>query len=98
MNITNEQVEAGQAIYTKQRLAYYDFVVLGISNRFAWKSPTQRLLKHYNQMVTANHLDVGVGTGYFLDRCKFPSQTPHVALMELNSNTLGVYLPAYCAI
>lgn len=88
MNITNEQLEASQAIYTKQTLALYDLTVLAISNRLAWKCPTKRLLKHYNQMVTANHLDVGVGTGYFLDRCKFPSQTPRVALMDLNSNTL----------
>ncbi|MDE5106862.1 MAG: class I SAM-dependent methyltransferase [Trichodesmium sp. St17_bin3_1_1] len=88
MNITNEQLEASQAIYTKQTLALYDLTVLAISSRLAWKCPTKRLLKHYNQMVTANHLDVGVGTGYFLDRCKFPSQTPRVALMDLNSNTL----------
>ena len=90
MNITNGQLEASQAIYTKQILALYDLIVLGISNRLAWKCPTKRLLKHYNQMVTANHLEVGVGTGYFLDRCKFPSQTPRVALMDLNSNTLEV--------
>lgn len=88
MDITNEQLEAGHAIYTKQILPLYDLMVHGISNRLAWKCPTKRLLKHYNQMVTANHLDVGVGTGYFLDRCKFPSQTPRVALMDLNSNTL----------
>ena len=88
MNITNEQLEASQAIYTKQTLALYDLTVLAISNRLAWKCPTKRLLKHYNQMVTANHLDVGVGTGYFLDRCYLPSQTPRVALMDLNSNTL----------
>ena len=88
MDITNEQLEAGHAIYTKQILPLYDLIVHGISNRLAWKCPTKRLLKHYNQMVTANHLDVGVGTGYFLDRCKFPSQTPRVALMDLNSNTL----------
>ena len=87
MNITNEQLKGSQA-YTKQILALYDLIVLGISNRLAWKCPTKRLLKHYNQMVTANHLEVGVGTGYFLDRCKFPSQTPRVALMDLNSNTL----------
>ena len=88
MNTTNDQVEAGQAVYTKQTLAVYDLVVLGISNRFIWKCPTQRLVKHYNRMVTANHLDVGVGTGYFLDRCQFPSHTPRIALMDLNSNTL----------
>ena len=38
--------------------------------------------------VTANHLDVGVGTGYFLDRCRFSSNAPRVALMDLNQNAL----------
>ena len=88
MNTPNAQVEAGQAVYTKRALAVYDLVVLGISNQFVWQCPTQQLVKHYNQMVTANHLDVGVGTGYFLDRCQFPSPTPRVALMDLNDNTL----------
>ena len=88
MSITTEQVNAGQAIYTRRTLAFYDLVVLGISNRFLWKCPTQRLVKHYNKLVTANHLDVGVGTGYFLDRCQFPSPKPRVALMDLNSEAL----------
>ena len=29
-----------------------------------------------------------MGTGYFLDRCRFPSQTPRIALLDLNPNTL----------
>ena len=88
MTVTTEQVEAGQAIYTKRTLAVYDFVVLGVSNRFIWKCSTQALLDHYNKHVTANHLDVGVGTGYFLNRCQFPLPTPRVALMDLNSGAL----------
>ena len=28
-----------------------------------------------------DHLDTGVGTGYFLDRCKFPSP-PRLVLLE----------------
>ncbi len=89
MNTTNKQLEAGQAIiYPKHKLAVYDLIVHGISSRLAWKCPTKRLLQQYNQMVTANHLDVGVGTGYFLDRCKFPSQMPRVALMDIESNPL----------
>ena len=89
MNVTAEQVEAGQAVYSKRTLAVYDFVVLGVSNRFLWKCPTQRLESHYNRYITANHLDVGVGTGYFLDRCRFPSSTPRVALVDLNPHTLA---------
>lgn len=85
---TPEQVDAGQSIYTKRTLAAYDFIVLGASNHLIWRCPTQRLLNHYNQHVTANHLDVGVGTGYFLDRCQFPSSTARIALMDLNSDAL----------
>lgn len=88
MKATPEQVTAGQALYSKRVLKGYDLVVHGLSNRFLWKCPTQRLVEHYNQHVTANHLDVGVGTGYFLDRCRFPSATPRVALMDLNQSTL----------
>ena len=88
MSVTVAQIEAGQAIYTRPMLAVYDLVVLGISARFVWKCPAALVEAHYNRHVTSNHLDVGVGTGYFLDRCRFPSATPRVALMDLNPNAL----------
>jgi SAM-dependent methyltransferase len=88
MSVTAEQVAAGQAVYTKTVLRAYDFFVLGLSNRLLWKCPTPRLLAHYNRHVTGNHLDVGVGTGYFLDRCRFPSPAPRLALVDLNANSL----------
>lgn len=83
------RVLAGQAIYTKDSLRLYDWTVLGLSNRFIWRCPTPRLLGHYNTHVTSNHLDVGVGTGFFLDRCRFEGQ-PRIALVDLNSNSLEV--------
>lgn len=88
MMITEEQVLAGQAVYTRRTLNVYDFVVLGISNRFIWKCPTRRLVEHYERHATANHLDVGVGTGFFLDTCRFPAPAPRIALMDLNQDTL----------
>lgn len=88
MKTTDEQVLAGQAVYTKRTLKAYDFVVLGVSNRFLWKCPTHRLMAHYHQHLSARHLDVGVGSGYFLDHCRFPTSTPNVALMDLNQHTL----------
>ena len=86
--ISDDSVEAGQAIYTQRTLWLYDLIVLGISNQFIWQCPTQQLVNHYNKNITANHLDVGVGTGYFLDRCQFLSSTPRIALMDLNTNAL----------
>ena len=86
--MTDRDAEAGAAIYTRQTLSAYDFVVLKLSNRLAWKCPSSLILDFYNDHITANHLDVGVGTGYFLDKCRFPSPTPHIHLLDLNRNSL----------
>jgi ubiquinone/menaquinone biosynthesis C-methylase UbiE len=88
MQPTEAQVEAGQAVYTKRVLSAYDVIVLGISNRLIWKCPTRNIEAHYNSHISSNHLDVGVGTGYFPDRCRFPSSHPRIALMDMNPNTL----------
>lgn len=88
MPVATEQIHAGQAIYTPKTLAIYDVLVLGLSNRWIWKCPTPRLLAHYERHVSGNHLDVGVGTGYFLDRCHFPIRSPRIALMDLNRDAL----------
>jgi 2-polyprenyl-3-methyl-5-hydroxy-6-metoxy-1,4-benzoquinol methylase len=89
MSIAAADVIAGQAVYTEKLLRHYDFIVLGFSNRFAWKCPSRRIVELYNKHVSANHLDVGVGTGYFLDRCKFPSNSPRLALLDLNPSCLA---------
>jgi len=81
-------VEAGQAVYSRRVLAFYDLLVHGFSNPLVWKCPTRRILDLYDAHVTANHLEVGVGTGYLLDRCRFPSATPRLALVDLNENCL----------
>jgi ubiquinone/menaquinone biosynthesis C-methylase UbiE len=47
-------------------------------------------LNLYNQYISSNHLDVGVGTGYFLTKCKFPTDKPRIALVDLNTNSLAV--------
>lgn len=80
--------EAGAAIYSKPMLSLYDLGVLTFSNRFAWRCPSHLIVNFYNQHISANHLDVGVGTGYFLDKCRFPSRSPRIALLDLNPNSL----------
>jgi methyltransferase family protein len=88
MTINRQQVEAGQAVYSRSMLAIYDWFVLGFSNRLIWRCPSQYILALYNQHVTLNHVDVGVGTGYFLDRARFPNDHPRLGLMDLNPNCL----------
>ena len=84
----DQQEDAGQAVYTPAVLAVYDLWVLGLSNRWIWKCPTARLLELYNRHASDHHLDVGVGTGYYLAECRFPGQSPRITLVDLNPNSL----------
>jgi hypothetical protein len=85
---------AGQAVYSRWTLQLYDLYVLGLSCRLAWRCPASALLPHYDAHVSSHHLDVGVGSGYFLDRCRFPVPRPAIVLLDLNeaSHCLGAAL------
>jgi hypothetical protein len=89
MDPTPEQVAAGHAFYTRRSLAVYDLAILGYFSRLAWRCPAPRIVAHYDRHVSANHLDVGVGTGYFLDHCRFPEEAPpRVALLDVSTACL----------
>jgi SAM-dependent methyltransferase len=84
-----EDALAGAAVYSPALLMTYDVMVLGVSNRLAWRCPSAEVLALYNAHVTGNHLDVGVGTGYFLAHCRFPTPHPRLSLLDLNQNSLA---------
>ena len=84
------ETRTGYTVYNKALLSIYDLMVLGYLCRFMWKCRSRHLLELYNQRVTSNHLDVGPGTGYFLDHCRFPTNRPRIALIDLNTNSLSV--------
>ncbi|WP_444898420.1 class I SAM-dependent methyltransferase [Microbulbifer sp. VAAC004] len=86
----SKEVWKGQAAYSKTLLWLYDFWVLFLSNRFIWRCPTPTILQQFDENVSVNHLDVGVGTGYFMDKCHFPSPHIRLALMDLNQNCLDI--------
>jgi len=86
--VTDEAVAAGAVIYSRQFLSIYDLYVLGFSNTFVWQCPSRLILDFYNAHISGKHLDVGVGTGYFLDKCKFPTRHPTLVLADINPNSL----------
>lgn len=79
---------AGAATYSKFTLRFYDFVVMGLESRVMYHLPASAILDHYNAHVTDNHLEIGVGSGYFLDKCTFPSPQPSITLLDLNRDCL----------
>jgi SAM-dependent methyltransferase len=80
---------AGQAVYSPVFLRFYDLFVLGFNGNIAWRCSPGRLVRMYDEHVSARHLDIGVGSGYYLDKCRFPSSAPDITLMDLNPNSLA---------
>ncbi|MBJ9240720.1 class I SAM-dependent methyltransferase [Citrobacter braakii] len=73
-------------VYTPLTLKIYDWWVLGVSNRFAWGCPTREyLLPHFLQHIGKKHLDIGVGTGYYLP--VIPAEYS-ISLLDLNEASL----------
>lgn len=87
---TKDEVLAGQAVYNRFVLAGYDIGVLGLSCRLLWRCPKALMLANYDRNVGAHHLDLGTGTAYFLNRCRFPTDSPQVTLVDLNPTVLRV--------
>lgn len=87
--MTRDAAWYGQAIYTPLTLRVYDAWVLGLSNHLVWRCPTRRLLELYHAHLGAEHLEVGVGTGYLLDHARFPCAEPRLTLLDLNADSLA---------
>jgi 2-polyprenyl-3-methyl-5-hydroxy-6-metoxy-1,4-benzoquinol methylase len=86
----NYTIVPGATIYTPRLLAVYDAAVLGFSNLFVWRCPSHLTVSFYNRHVSTRHLDVGVGTGYFLNRCRFPTSRPTLAILDASPHCLRV--------
>ncbi len=80
--------QAEEAVYSRAMLRAYDTLVYKFNAPFVWRCPVARFSELYAENVSANHLEVGVGTGYLLDRCRFPVPDPRITLMDLNMNPL----------
>lgn len=77
----------GQSDYGRVLLALYDPLVLGPVARFVWRCPTSRLVEGYRRHIRDRHLDVGPGTGFFLDRSGLPDGS-RVTIVDPNANVL----------
>jgi SAM-dependent methyltransferase len=81
--------ERGASIYTPLTLKVYDWYVLGFSNRYVWQCGTRKIqLPFFKKHLGRRHLDVGVGTGFYLANTTFNPST-EISLIDLNKNSLN---------
>ena len=81
-------ITAAHAIYTPFMLSFYDRLVHGFSNRFAWRCPTERILGLYRDNLSQRHLEAGVGTGFFIDLAN-PTRFEELTLLDINRHCLA---------
>ena len=77
----------GQADYTPTLLRAYDRVVIGLVAWPVWRTPEGPLIEGYRRNIRDNHLDVGPGTGWFIERSGLPDGS-RVTLVDPNPNVL----------
>lgn len=81
----------GAAVYTPWLLYLYDFLVLFVTNSFAWKCSTSKvMLPLFQSTLSENHVDIGVGTGYFpAQAIQSGCSCKKMTLIDLNPSALA---------
>ena len=83
----NDPAYRGQADYSRALLRLYDPLVLGPIARFVWRYPVDEHVRLYRKHTRSNHLDVGPGTGFFLEHAGLPDGA-RVTILDPNPNVL----------
>lgn len=77
----------GQAGYNGAMLAIYDVWVLKFMTKAVWKVPVGPGVERYRQHIGHRHLDVGPGTGFFIQQAN-PSADTEITLLDPNPTVL----------
>lgn len=83
----NDPAYRGQRDYNRLLLTLYDPLVLGPIVKFVWRAPSDIMVRTYRERIRSPHLDVGPGTGYFIDRAGLADGS-QVTLLDPNTNVL----------
>jgi len=78
---------AGQRDYGPLLLRLYDPIVIRYVSRIVWRVPPEALHDRFRKRVRPNHLDVGPGTGWFLDHSDLPDGAP-ITILDPNTHVL----------
>lgn len=79
-------VAAGAAVYTPLLLRLYDAAVVYASNSLLWRCSRHVQLANYRVNLGQRHLDIGPGTGWYIDHADPPLDS--LTLLDLNPHSL----------
>lgn len=78
----------GVRIYSAALLFIYDFLIMRVLTPYVWRCHPKNFQNLYLSLMSRNHADIGVGTGYFLDRCRYQPGQVRIGLFDLQQNCL----------
>ncbi|MBA3236194.1 MAG: class I SAM-dependent methyltransferase [Chloroflexi bacterium] len=77
----------GQEGYNRALLRVYDRVVIGRVGPYFWRCPPAPIVDNYRRNIRNGHLDVGPGTGWFVERSGLPDGA-RMTIMDPNPTVL----------
>lgn len=86
MNTVELKLKISQFYFNPILLNLYDWLLYGFVSQYLWGCTIEFLVNRYKVLVGKTHLEVGVGTGYLLD--KFNPENIVIDLMDLSESCL----------
>ena len=86
---SSRTTEDGVRIYSPVLLSVYDFLIMKVLTPYVWRCPARHYTDLYRDLMSRNHADIGVGTGYCLDRCGYEPGEVRIGLFDLQKNCLA---------
>lgn len=85
----NSSTRLGQLFFSVMPHRMYDTCLYRFITPRIWRCPTTHLMDNYVENVSDNHLEIGVGSGYFLKRTVCPDFLRRLVLLDLNRRCLS---------
>lgn len=85
----NRSNRLGQLFFSLMNHRLYDAGLYRFVTGQIWRCPTQCLMDNYADNVSDNHLEIGVGSGYFLERTLCADIVRRLVISDLNRSCLA---------
>lgn len=79
----------GVRLYSKLTLKFYDFFVMRFFAAMVWRYKESLMVGIYKENMSNNHAELGVGTGYCIDKADLESEAQRIGLFDLNEACLS---------
>ena len=74
--------------FVSSSIKIYDFVVNDLNCKYAWRCHKNNIFKNYQNNLKNNHLEIGPGSGYFLNPKFHQKKIDNLFLMDINQPIL----------